>query len=155
PSVPPSTKPDLQSPTRQNNGIADPNAPVCPDGQIPVPSAQPLNIGPANGVQKGNPLLRSQTRSQMPQGMPATKFLHFNDVYRAGRKVQSSNPSKLQNETKKLRCIFQENSCYYYASAGLRTSVDGGGMILSVNTPAYENEDAQGHTLNEISVHGG
>jgi len=50
---------------------------------------------------------------------------------------------------------FRNNACFYYGSAGLTRSADGGGMTFSVDRPVYVNTGGEGHTLNEISVQGG
>ena len=46
-------------------------------------------------------------------------------------------------------------ACYYYANAAFSRTADGGGMITSINKPAYSNFGGSGHTLNEIAVQGG
>src|ERR1700733_298538 len=118
--------------------------PVCPDGQIPA-----LSNGPAaatsSHLQKGNPLLRPQPTGAAP-AVRTKKFSSFKEVY-----------SKLARRhlAPTTQCVLFQNTCFYYAAAGISGAYDGGAMTLSVNDPSYVNPNAAGHTLDEVAVQGG
>lgn len=166
-ATPPPAPPAPRTEAAETNIRRDPTEnqalinPVCPEGQIPMlPSAPRSNAAPSGSLElKGNPLLRPQVGIAQPRRARAatSKFLHFEDVYRKKPSTRSRNEDALSHASGvQSKCPnFQDNACFYYASSGVQKSDDGGGMTISVDSPAYINPGAQGHTLNEISVQGG
>jgi hypothetical protein len=134
--------------------------PLCPAGQVPALRQSPQLTAPADigrGVLKGNPLLRpqsGQTQSQPQSPAAAGPVLRFGDVY--GKRGKNAR-RQLNVSPPQPQCLgaFRNNACFYYGSAGLTRSADGGGMTFSVDRPVYVNTGGEGHTLNEISVQGG
>jgi Neprosin len=138
--------------------------PLCPEGEVPVarqiaPAAAPAAAG--TRAIKGNPLLKPESRAVEPQSglgqqqsaQPRQVF-RFRDVY--GPALKNSKSARPAASPTQCLGTSQDNSCYYYGSAGARRSADGAGMMFSIDRPAYVNTGGGGgHSLSEISVQGG
>jgi hypothetical protein len=120
--------------------------PLCPEGEVPViREFQPKD----NGLMKGNPLLGPEKPSAVA---PQRKiFRKFRDVYgERGRHKPPPPPGPPACDG-----IWQDGACYYYGSAALARTADGGGMTTAIQRPQYVNTGGVGHSLNEIAVQGG
>jgi hypothetical protein len=137
--------------------------PVCPEGQVPVVKEMPIDrqVPP-----KGNPLLRPRSgvvRPAQPTGgavLPGD-VRSFREIYRSKRSERTGAPPAPPGPppgppgSPACAGVPSFGSCFYYGSAGLTRTADGGGMTMSVNRPGYDNSGGSGHSLNEISVQGG
>jgi Neprosin len=150
PSVRPPAPPDRDD---ARSGVAPGQVagvqPSCPEGQVPL--VKPLRPD-SSGVMKGNPLLRPQTDLRGPTPDRTTReprHFAFDEVYGSARRGTAHNPS--------CDGIYHESelACYYYGTAAARRPMDGAGMSLTVNRPRYVGDGGFGHTLAEISIHGG
>jgi hypothetical protein len=129
--------------------------PACPEGEVPV-IGQPTPASAGGGVLKGNPLLRPRSDTVLPQERLApSRFRRFEDVYGKVRKPAGTKGGPPPGPPGSCDGIFQDNACYYYASAALQRSADGGGMTISVDHPAYVNSGSGGHSLDEIAIQAG
>jgi Neprosin len=138
--------------------------PVCPEGQVPVVKEMQIDrqVPP-----KGNPLLRPRSGVARPAQPTGGSVLRgdvrtFREIYRTKRSERTGDappgpPGPPPGPPGSPACagVPSFGSCFYYGSAGLTRSADGGGMTMSVNRPAYDNSGGSGHSLNEISVQGG
>ena len=150
PSVRPPAPPDRDGTSSSvAPGPAASVQPSCPEGLVPLVKPLPPD---SSGVMKGNPLLRPQSDLRGPTPDRAThepRHFAFDEVYGSARRRTAVHPScdGIYHES--------ESACYYYGSAGARRPMDGAGMTLTVNRPRYVGDGGFGHTLAEISVHGG
>jgi hypothetical protein len=155
--------------------------PVCPEGQVPRIEEKLIE---RQVPQKGNPLLRPLPGAKGPALAPGRAVSpgdvrSFREIYGSDRtKRTGGTPSAPTGSAPPsptggappapgggpspapagpLACagVPSFGSCYYYGTAGLSRTADGGGMTASVNRPAYDNSGGAGHTLDEIAVQGG
>ena len=143
--------------------------PVCPEGEIPVLKQAVAPRAPAQRQQpqKGNPLLRPRSAvSPLPLAQPSAAgavapgdVRSFREIYGKPTKGPGAAPSLAPGPPPgpPTACagVLSFGSCYYYGSAGLTQTADGGGMTMAVDRPAYDNSGGSGHSLDEIAVQGG
>jgi hypothetical protein len=148
--LPPGPPPGLRAGGQDDLAALRPK-PACPEGQVPDVKGIDPN-GPGH-MKKGNPLLRpgARTPAQDRSAVTLSPFLSFEEVYGPGQK-----PFRM-NSTGSCDGISYEPGagCYYYASAALRKTVYGGGMVLSIHRPEYVRVGGRGHSLAELSIQGG
>jgi hypothetical protein len=146
-------------------------APICPAGTVPgavAGVAHPAPPGqPAIRYPKGNPLLSGRERIVLPDhaGGALTETVRsepvlysINELYSLDNASASQTPPTPTVATSVCDGDWhpQDGVCYYYGASGGSRTVDGAGMVLSVERPRFvSSPDVIGHTLNEISVQGG
>lgn len=130
---------------------------LCPVGQAAVPTSTRESF---TKIPKGNPLIGPITDEQDfardPGAVVRKSVRPFKEVYSRGRGQNHYLTAALRpNPPPGCDGVAWFGSCYYYGSAALTRTADGGGMTMAIKRPTYVSTGGGGHTLDELAVQGG